>query len=418
MIRSEHSIVEYDFQRMTVAPDRLRRVADADYVPAAKQMLAIYRGGIGDQRRGLHGRIEACLTRLGDCPPRRIAAFCKLLDDQSQYESRRKAAATLRRQVFDLAAAKHPIVESREGIFEFELHQVRREIARAIGREWSEIEADLFADVLELQRLESFADDLTPQQLLSLYNLSQTQAALYRATRIRIDATDDFKAIVKQAKLAQLMHRIEAFGAGGDRPAYRFILDGPQTSLRETTRYGVRFAAMLPKLLACRGWRLTAEVVGPRRQTFRMTLSDKDGLLSVLDPPAEFDSGLEADVDAAWQRAPVDGWQWRRESQLLVRGQSVMTPDFMLHHPQTETTVSVEVVGFWTPEYLEEKCRRLREFARQDAAGVRDRETVRWLLIVAANLAPDRQTGLAELGIPIVVFHKKSDPQTWIDAIG
>lgn len=417
MIRGEHSIVEYDFRRLMVVPDRLRRAADADYVSAAKQMLIIYRAGVGDKRQVLHSRVESCLSQIGGCPPRRIAAFCKLLDDRSQYESQRKQAADLRRRVFDLAAGRHPIVETREGIFEFELHQVRSEIAAAIGQPWPEIEANLFSDVLELQRLESFDADLTPEQLLSLYNLAQTQAALYRAIRVRIDAMDDFKTILKHAKLAGLMHRVDVISVAG-RSGYRFVLDGAQANLRETTRYGVRFAALVPKLLACRDWQMTAQLLGPRRQKFRMTLSHADGLRSVLQPPDDFDSGLEAEVDAAWQKDPVDGWEWQRESQLLVQGQTVMTPDFTLQHRQRDILVHVEVVGFWTPEYLQEKCQRLQQFALGGSSSKPPAKTIRWLLIVPKNFSPDHQSQLADLQIPIILFDKKSKPQNWIDAIG
>lgn len=416
MIRSEHSIVEYDFHRMTAVADRLRRSTDADYLPAAKRMLRIYRDGIGDRRQELHGRVETCLGQLDACPPRRIAAFCKLLDDQSQYESQRRHAADLRRRVFDLAADRHPIVETREGIFDHELHQARREIAEAIGRPWPEIEASLFGDVLELQRLESFDCDLEPEQLLSLYNIAQTQAALYRATRVRIDATEDFKTIIKHAKLAGLMHRVDLFSADG-KLGYRFVLDGAQANLRETSRYGVRFAALIPKLLTCRGWQMTAEILGPRRQRFRLNLSPDDGLRSVLETSDEFDSGLEAEVDAAWHKDPVDGWDFRRESELLVQGQTVMTPDFTLHHRQQDIMAYVEVVGFWTPEYLDEKCRRLQQFAVEFSVSRAIEKKVRWLLIVPKDFKPDHHAKLAELQIPIVRFDKKSKPKDWIEAV-
>ncbi|MCA9136431.1 MAG: DUF790 family protein [Planctomycetales bacterium] len=423
MIRSEHSLVEYDFQRLAIRPDRLRRGADADYLIAAKQMLQIYRRGIGQQRNVLHGRVEQCLLRLPACPPRRIAAFCKLLDDHSEYESKRGAAFDLRRKVFDLASQYHPIVEHREGIFDHELQLVRAKVAEAIGMPWPEIENKLFGDVIELQKLNSFGDKLTAAELLSIYNVAQTQAALYRATRVRIDATEDFKTIVKHAKLAGLMHRIDRIDSGGKR-GYRFVLDGPQASLRETTRYGIRFASLVPKLLACRGWHMTAEVLGPRKQKFRMELSPADGLRSVLAPPDDFDSTLESDVDAAWCKAGIDGWDWQRESELLVEGQTVMTPDFTLYNSRRNVLIYVEVVGFWTPEYLDEKCQRLRQFMAQadlgqqsGRSGKRSGKTVKWLLVVSKQVNSDQQKQLAELKIPIVCFDKKSDPQSWIDAV-
>ena len=162
---------------------------------------------------------------------------------------------------------------------------------------------------------------------------------------------------------------------------------------------------------------MTAEILGPRKQRFRMELSPADGLVAGLPPPETFDSALESEVDAVWRKAPVEGWIWQRESQLLVRGQSVMTPDFSLYDQRRDRLIYVEVVGFWTPEYLAEKARRLREFAGDHQADQQPARAVRWLLIVPKELKPEQRSQLDDLGIPIVRFDKKSNPQDWIDAV-
>lgn len=409
MIRSEHSIVHYDFRQLVVTPDRLLRSRDADYLDAAKQLLNLYSNGAGEPRQELHYKVETILSRIPGCPPRRIAALCKLLDDHGEYTQFQKEAVKLRKRLFQLAAPMHPIVTQREGIFEHELHTARQKIAAEIGMSWPEIEANLFADVIELQRLESFHADLSPADLLSIYNVAQTQSVLYRATRVRLDATEDFKTILRHAKLAGLMHRIQERRIGNTH-GYRFVFDGPQASLRETTRYGVRFAALLPKLLACGGWKLTAEILGPRKQKFRLDISPADGLRSVHAAPSDFDSALEEDIDHRWHAAPVAGWAWHRESQLLAIGQTVMTPDFTLVNEQSGEMIYVEVVGFWTPEYLEEKCSRLRIF-------METHPDAKWLLIIPEKLAQREKDRFAMLSIPIVHFTKRMKPQAWIDAV-
>ncbi len=264
MLRSEHSIVRYDFRTQQVHPDRLLRGRDDPYLAAAKIMLRLYRDGLGKARQSLHRDVEETLSRLPGCPPRQVGAFCKLLDDLSTYNSEKSVAFELRRKVFALAAPLHPIVQHKEGVFEQTIDQTRQTISESIGLSWNEIDAKLFSDVIELQTLAAFDTSIKPGQLLSIYNVAQTQAALYRSTRLRIDAFDDFKTIVRHAKLAGLMHRIARLK--GETTGYRFELDGPQSSLRDTTRYGIRFATLLPKLLACRDWRLTAAVIGPNRQ--------------------------------------------------------------------------------------------------------------------------------------------------------
>jgi hypothetical protein len=252
---------------------------------------------------------------------------------------------------------------------------------------------------------------------LSIYNLTQTQAALYSATAIRVDARSNFKMIIRHAKLARLMHRIDRLN--GNRAGYRFHFDGPGSTLRETTRYGLGFAKLLGRLVGCDDWFLTARVLGPRilrpgrsssaRQSMRLVVSPESGLSSPLTLPGGYDSSLEAEVELIWQREPVDGWQLQHESELLYIGQTVLTPDFVLKS-DAGRTVYVEVVGFWTPEYLEEKARRLHQF--RDAFPEH-----RWLLMFPQKMLDKASTIAPDLDMPFVILDRRGSPQAWIDAI-
>lgn len=54
-----------------------------------------------------------------------------------------------------------------------------------------------------------------------------------------------------------------------------------------------------------------------------------------------------------------------REGEILHKGQKVFTPDFVLRH-EDGRVVYLEIVGFWTPEYLEEKFKILDAFREYD----------------------------------------------------
>ena len=55
-------------------------------------------------------------------------------------------------------------------------------------------------------------------------------------------------------------------------------------------------------------------------------------------------------------------WDVVREPEAIRPGRTLIFPDFMLcHRLQPERRVLVEIVGFWTPEYLATKLARLRE---------------------------------------------------------
>jgi predicted nuclease of restriction endonuclease-like RecB superfamily len=144
MIRSEHSIVSYDFINRQVTPDRLLRGRDAIYLQAAEQCLAIYRQGAGRIRQELHSDVEDCLGAIAGCPPRRIAGFCKLLDDAGDYAVSTGKAASLRKRLFSLAATLHPIVENREGIFENELLAAQTQSPHGFDSELERRIADLW----------------------------------------------------------------------------------------------------------------------------------------------------------------------------------------------------------------------------------------------------------------------------------
>ncbi len=404
MLRSEHSIVKYDFKRMMVQPDRLHRNRDDHYLSLVQVAIELYQDGVGKTRQSLHREVEDVFFDVPLCPPRRVAALLKLLDDHAIFDKEKGAAASLRQKVFSLAAPMHPLVEKQEGMFDHTIETARQSISDALGLPWGEIESKLFSDVIELQVLREFLATIEPESLLSQYNVAQTQAALYRAVRVRVEAHADFKTILRHAKLAGLMHRITPLQT--DSLGYRFDFDGPQSSLRETTRYGIRFARLLPKLLACRDWSLTAEILGPREQRFRMSLSPRDGLKSPLDAPEEFDSELEKSVLSVWESSPVDGWEMQRESEIMVRGQEVLTPDFVLFQSSSGRKVFIEVVGFWPPEYLQEKCKRLSKFL----ANSHDE----WLLMFTPSKTGESQAYFEKLSLPSVVFTQRSKPEEWI----
>lgn len=135
--------------------------------------------------------------------------------------------------------------------------------------------------------------------------------------------------------------------------------------LRQTRRYGASMAKFLPALLSCRDWSLQAEVrlrnYGP---PLRLELSSESGLKSQMPSPPEFDSSVEEAFARKWGTEPRRGWSLRRATAVLQRGQTVFVPDFVLSHEDGRKLL-LEIVGFWTPEYLQAKIQKLKLFADQ-----------------------------------------------------
>ncbi|MBM4003460.1 MAG: DUF790 family protein [Planctomycetes bacterium] len=359
MLTSEMGIQEYDFARGLLIPDRLMQSTHAGYLGYAERMLGVYRQGIGKVRRDLHFAVQDIFADVEDCPTRRITAFCKLLDDASDYASDKAGEAVkLRQRVFQLAARYHPLVSSVDRLYEHSEPVVKQKIATALERPWDWISTHLFADVIEFHVLNQFRGYDSASALLARYNVAQVQVALFRALEMVVWAQRDLKSIVRYAKLARLMHSIQRLPDG----EYELRFDGPASVLRETRRYGVAMARFLSGLIACEDWRMQATIRIPRiAQALQLRLAAADRLRSPAPAPEEFDSDLEAEFARRWGTEPRDGWRLEREAEILSRGQRVFIPDFVLRH-DSGTQVLLEVVGFWTPEYLQSKAETLQLF--------------------------------------------------------
>jgi hypothetical protein len=171
-----------------------------------------------------------------------------------------------------------------------------------------------------------------------------------------VEARSDFKTVLRYAKLARLLHDIRRTG-----PAqYRLDFSGPSSVLHETRRYGVNFARFIPALLSCRDWKMDASLSTPWNTTARLKLTSEDGYSSAMPAPAEFDSSIEEDFSRKFG-AEQDGWRLERESAILHEGQSTFIPDFTFRHADGREAF-LEIVGFWTPEYLESKRQTLLRF--------------------------------------------------------
>ncbi len=363
MLTRDEALVTYDDASGTAIPDRLSRQTHKAYAGYAKRLLTIYEHGVGLTRRELHRAVENVMAAVDDCPARRIAAFKKLLDDVSEFGSDTSgSAAKLRKQVFSIAAKFHPLASQAEGLFGNLESEIKARIAQELQKPWQQIDDELFADVIEFQRMKKFSGYASPQALLSRYNVAQTQAALYSAEELIVWSETDHKMILRYAKLARLMHSIRRHGQNG----YCFRFDGPASVLRRSTRYGVAMARFLPGLLACQGWHAKAKIISRFGKRYRLDLSSREGLKSNANLAEEFDSSLEAEFFEDWQKADTGGWKLEHETEILHEGQTVFTPDFTLIAPDGVRRILLEVVGYWTPEYLEAKVRQLEQFQHHD----------------------------------------------------
>jgi len=224
----------------------------------------------------------------------------------------------------------------------------------------------------------------------------------------------------KEVRISELMKKEANREAEGLKGAH-LHLDGPASLFRLSERYGNSFAKLFPTLLRSKGWRLKAGILhkgfqGKRILEFTLDSSEKafkpsseairysEALFSGLqveEAKERYESGKreeirrdkigkraekgitegeeteftegeaeiqetdaeEAIYDSTLEQAfgslSLGSWKIKREPTILKAGKFAFVPDFSLQRDNMR--VYLEIVGFWTPEYLENKVKKLKE---------------------------------------------------------
>ena len=239
-------------------------------------------------------------------------------------------------------------------------HHVPYQIAAtALGLETEEVERLLYADAPGARVLVR-APRLSGRVLLARYNLELARAVLLDAERVRLTARGGWRAIFRAVKVARLMHVTRRAGR-----SYEIELTGPAAAfIVRPTRYGARFARIIPALARAPRWRLDAEIrVGEATVRFRLQGRPRRAGAPVGRPGGRptFDSAWERSLAADFRRrigGDRDGWQLSRETTPVAAGDELFLPDFTLRHTDGREAL-IELVGFWTPEYLATKTRKI-----------------------------------------------------------
>lgn len=328
------------------------------YARAARELIAIFGGHVGRTQGELEEAIEKYAANRTDY--RIIRGLAKVIMGFAEFEKPAPDegldAAAIRSAVFERAARGWPVVRHKTSSLETDRFCVLEEIAGAIGLPVSKLDDGLYADLPERRRFLRMASPREPEALIARYNMELARGLLYWAERLVIDIEDSYQDVFRYIKLCRLMHTISRSERG-----YRIELDGPLSLLRGTLRYGLKMAVFLPALALCRTWRMEAVIVkGGERMIF--ALDDQSKLVSHFRRFPLYDSRLERDFAADFQRAfegrPHEWRLTRADAVIPVERNEVMIPDFTLRDRKGRE-VYLEIVGFWTPEYLSRKIEKV-----------------------------------------------------------
>ncbi len=214
------------------------------------------------------------------------------------------------------------------------------------------IEDAIFSDLPEEQELTKF-NLLTPLELIKKYNLSVTQTLLFNALEIAFTVEGNYQQIFRQINYLGLMYEIEN---------NEIKVTGPASLFKKTKRYGTSLAKLLKYIINADKWKIKAKIeikFGNEIKVYNFELNSSDGVLfpAFTGHIKPFDSEVEARFYEDFKRFDL-GWEIKREPIFIRAGKYVIIPDFGFY--KHEMAYYLEVVGFWTPDYLKKKISKLK----------------------------------------------------------
>lgn len=344
MLSVPTALVRYDIRDGEIVPHFL----GTSDVPWLRDLLDTFTALVDEPRT----EVEARLRRP---PGRALFPIAVHLLWQIFAPSARAAVSPRRaRAALFLAAAGAVGPEERQAAM--------RTAANWLGTEPASITESLFADLPGERCLTAPGvqhDRLGPDELALRCNTAILQALARRAISMHVVLTENTRAVVQQAKLRGLMCTVEGSIARGEPCA--LTLTGPLSLFARTTAYGHALADLIPTLAWCRTFRaeLMCRLGSAQDRAHRLVLTH----LSPIRPgrePRRYDSALEARFARDWQRATSE-WVLGREPGPVEAAGKLIFPDFEVRHVRDpRRRWLLEIVGFWTPDYLAAKLAALR----------------------------------------------------------
>src|SRR5918999_1254525 len=257
---------------------------------------------------------------------------------------------------------------------------------------WSDLDDNLILDHFDV---------IGPEALVGWYNLSLMQTLLFNCTKLDfyISGGLNWKRVLRSVKRLGLMYHLQQ---PQQQQENRIIcsLEGPLSLFKLTDRYGTLLAKLLPSIIfssdkkreSSRGeWHLEAWIVrktmeGRKIYEFKISKNEIPELMTdpypsfphssitekeVAGPSSgynnyhNFDSAVEEKFAKRFEQAET-GWRLTREPDPLVLSNGgAFIPDFIFE--KYDKKVYLEIVGFWTKEYLDRKLQKLADiFASTD----------------------------------------------------
>jgi predicted nuclease of restriction endonuclease-like RecB superfamily len=372
------------WKRKGVIWPRYARLSD-DNLEVARNLIGVYKSHIGAKKSVVKQFVDDAEDEGYDYRFVRGLAF--LLDRKSRFKcSGRVNAVDLRRKIYRATRelGVPTTVEQRTRIIEAVASELKVTVET--------VENFFYADLDDELILEGI-DAPAPLELLQEYNLSLTQTLLFDSTEVKFRSSGNWQRIFYSTKRLGLIY--EAYEEGG----FWVKVDGPASLFKLTRRYGTAMAKLLPVIVATPEWTVEAKILWRYTNeicSFKLESWKHRATLKIpVQPTVSYDSVVEQDFAEQFQ-ALRTGWQLKREPEPVPAGKQVIIPDFSLEKEGVK--VYVEIVGFWTIEYL---LRKIQKLKKVDAS---------MLVAVNENLACGKLAELEKAATVNIIYYRDKIP--------
>src|SRR5918998_67212 len=360
-----------------------------------------------EKKAVLEDRISAMEESDAGSDYKLVRAFYALLERRCKFKSREsnsdndgETSSTI--PIIDPPRIRKAVFEesSKRGFALTELERV--EIADSVASKlhlpshdvvlkalWSDLDDNLILD---------YFDAIDPEALVGWYNLSLMQTLLFNCTKLDfyISGGSNWKRVLRSVKRLGLMYHLQQ---PRQQEENRIIcsLEGPLSLFKLTDRYGTLLAKLLPSIIfpldkkrevsSGGEWHLDAWIVrktmdGRKIYEFKISKNEIPELMtdpfssipsssvtekeltgpsspSLYNDYNNFDSAVEEKFAKRFEQAET-GWRLTREPDPLVLSNGgAFIPDFMFE--KYDKKIYLEIVGFWTKDYLERKLQKLAD---------------------------------------------------------
>ena len=327
------------------------------HLSKAEQLLAIVRN---HQGRTL-GEFKECIQGITalEVKHKLWKGLAKVLVEQCTFEAPSLdghegcSAADLRQRVF-VRSAELGFATQNASFGRFTQHAILTEIANELNVAMDNLLAYLYADHKDMHILQHLPAIETPEQMLQRYNLVLCQSILLHAKKIKVTLFNPsakwLRLIFRRIKFYRLMYRVFKRG-----DVIEVLIDGPQSLLNQSSRYGLQFAMFLPVLpLYTEFWKVEAELAWGKKRKVRkqMILDPSLGLSSHYQPRGLWKSTTEEWFEQRFFEKERE-WSLSEGDVLDLGAQQVLIPNFKIQHQTNPQRFGyLNVVGFWMKAHV------------------------------------------------------------------